>query len=225
MRSHHLFHLTLYVPLRGWGDVGFTEKEGRAPRPRRCHRPGPSWVSPAAGGTLQLTRARGWGAHSSRGEHGVAPRVGHVGTDNALPQDPVNPVVVAFLGLQDHIHRKLLLGPRPPKAAPVPLQDGAHVPAGVSLLVPGNTGGLGGVRLALDPLHLPPKGPTLAPPSNSPTPHSLASALPWTLSPPLKVHSSGTLSPDGCTTGQPWAAWMECSGGTCCPQVKMLCSG
>lgn len=156
-------HLTQYVRPT-WG---LHRGEGR----------GQSTTAQGPQATLQPSQAACWwwgGAHSGRGQHRVAPGVGHVGADEVVLQDAVNPVVIPLLGLQDRLLGKPLLGPVAREAAPFPLQDGVHVPAGVRPLVPGSTG-----CLALETC----AGPS--PTALLPTPPSpLSRPTPQALSPP-----------------------------------------
>lgn len=121
--------------------VGHHGGRGRAGPAYEGPSPRALWVSgPVSDPAAHTSTLRGWGAHSSGGEHRVALGIGHVGAGKVVPQDPVNPVVIPFLGLQDHLLGEPLLGPMACKATPPPLQDGIHVPAAVSPLVPGGQG-------------------------------------------------------------------------------------
>lgn len=118
----------------------------------------------ALGAPAPEAREAGGGAHRGRGQHTVAPRIGHVGAGEVVPEHAAHPVVVALLGLQDQLPRKPLLGAAAPEATPAALQDGAHLPAGVCLLVPGDAG-----RFAVSESrgHRPPEAPPRALPAHS----------------------------------------------------------
>lgn len=154
----------------------------------------------ALGAPAPEAREAGGGAHRGRGQHTVAPRIGHVGAGEVVPEHAAHPVVVALLGLQDQLPRKPLLGAAAPEATPAALQDGAHLPAGVCLLVPGDAG-----RFAVSESrgHRPPEAPPRALPAHS------ASWFPN----PLTASSVPSPEPWG-LHGQQW------SPSTCCPRAE-----
>lgn len=156
----------------------------------------------ALGAPAPKAREAGGGAHRGCGQHTVAPRIGHVGAGEVVPEHAAHPVVVALLGLQDQLPRKPLLGAAAPEATPAALQDGAHLPAGVCLLVPGDAG-----RFAVSESrgHRPPEAPPRALPAHSPS---------WFPN-PLTASSVPSPEPWG-LHGQQW------SPSTCCPRAERL---